>query len=357
LKILYKNNQFPVLQNKLYENAQEAFECNTGDILIAENEKTGLIYNYSFDPKLIVYDENYDNEQGYSVIFNNHLDKVANLIEASIGKLDLVEVGCGKGFFLEMLLNRGFDVVGIDPAYNGKNERIIKKHFTPSVFPKKAKGIILRHVLEHIQNPYNFLCQLRDANKGSGLIYIEVPCFDWILNKKAWFDLFYEHVNYFRLNDFDRMFKRVITKGHFFGDQYLYVVADLSSLQEPIFDQSHSINCSFSFDQELNFENIKKNKLSKKTICVWGAASKGVIFSLLLKRANLSVDFVVDINPAKQEKFLPLTGLKVISPAQFLSENQTDTIIYIMNSNYFTEIKKITKNKFKYILIDQEKIT
>jgi len=78
---------------------------------------------------------------------------------------------------------------------------------------------------------------------------------------------------------------------------------------------------------------------------------------LLLKRANLSVDFVVDINPAKQEKFLPLTGLKVISPAQFLSENQTDTIIYIMNSNYFTEIKKITKNKFKYILIDQEKIT
>jgi hypothetical protein len=78
--------------------------------------------------------------------------------------------------------------------------------------------------------PYDFLCQLRDANGGGGMIYIEVPCFDWILSERAWFDIFYEHLNYFCLTDFDRMFDRVIQKGRFFGDQYLYVVADLASL-------------------------------------------------------------------------------------------------------------------------------
>ena len=89
MKILYKNNQFPVLQNKLYENAQEAFECNTGDILIAENEKTGLIYNYSFDPKLIVYDENYglisiskkENKTNISAMIKSGYNKIMSKID------------------------------------------------------------------------------------------------------------------------------------------------------------------------------------------------------------------------------------------------------------------------------------
>jgi amino acid transporter len=82
---------------------------------------------------------------------------------------------------------------------------------------KSSKGIILRHVLEHIPNPFDFLCQLRRANGGGGLIYIEVPCFDWICKKKTWYDIFYEHVNYFRMQDFIKMFSRVILKKYLFG--------------------------------------------------------------------------------------------------------------------------------------------
>jgi len=37
------------------------------------------------------------------------------------------------------------------------------------------------------------------------LIYIEVPCFDWICLHRSWFDVFYQHFN-FRLADFDRVF-------------------------------------------------------------------------------------------------------------------------------------------------------
>ena len=91
---------------------------------------------------------------------------------------------------------------------------------------------LLRHVLEHIQDPVSFLAEIANANQG-GQIYIEVPCFDWILEHKAWFDLFYEHVNYFRLDDLRRMFGTVHEAGHLFGGQYLYVVADLASLRDP----------------------------------------------------------------------------------------------------------------------------
>ena len=67
--------------------------------------------------------------------------------------------------------------------------------------------------MEHIQNPYEFLSQLKDANGGGGRVYIEVPCFEWICEHRAWFDIFYEHVNYFRRSDFNRMFGIVVESG------------------------------------------------------------------------------------------------------------------------------------------------
>lgn len=351
MKVLYEQKQFPVLQNRVYETAQEAINCPKGDIKIVEDANTGLVYNAVFDLELMIYDENYNNEQGTSPSFQQHLSRVADLVEGTLGRENLVEVGCGKGFFLEMLIKRGFDLIGFDSTYVGNNPKVTKKNFEPGIISRPVKGLILCHVLEHIPNPYDFLCQLREANGGGGLIYIEVPCFDWILRKGAWFDIFYEHVNYFRLIDFDRMFNRVIKKGRCFGDQYLYVVADLASLQEPMFDQSGAVCFPSDFLHGFNF--INKTKQNKKPLYVWGGGSKGVIFSLLQIKTGITIDAVFDINPAKQGKFLPGTGLKVLSPEKTFSDLSADTVIYVMNSNYLQEIKEMSHNKFNYIGIDQ----
>ena len=65
-----------------------------------ENLKTGLVYNQAFDPGLMQYDEHYQNEQAVSPLFKTHLESVAQIISKTIGRSSLVEVGCGKGFFL-----------------------------------------------------------------------------------------------------------------------------------------------------------------------------------------------------------------------------------------------------------------
>ena len=348
MKVLYKQQQFPVLQNRVYETARDAINCPKGDIKIIENAKTGLVYNAAFIPDLMIYDEHYSNEQGHSPSFKEHLQQAAELVEGALGKEALVEVGCGKALFLEMLLGRGNDITGFDSTYDGENPRVVKKYFEPGIIAKPAKGLILRHVLEHIPEPFDFLCKLRDANGGGGLIYIEVPCFDWILLRRAWFDIFYEHVNYFRLIDFDRIFNRVIKKGRFFGDQYLYVVADLASLQEPMFDQSVAVDFPTDF-----LHGLISEEQNRRPVCVWGGASKGVIFSFLRKRAGLTIDAVIDVNPAKQGKFLPGTGLKVLTPKRALADLPNDTVIFVMNSNYLDEIKHMSGDRFNYVLIDQ----
>jgi hypothetical protein len=268
-----------------------------------------------------------------------------------MGRDRLVEVGCGKGYFLEMLLTRGFDVTGFDPTYQGANPRVKRQYFAPGVI-EQANGLILRHVLEHIQNPISFLEQLKAANGGAGRVYIEVPCFDWICEQKAWFDIFYEHVNYFRLTDFKRIFGEVIESGKVFCGQYLYVIAELSSLRVPAINRDDRVNFPSAITDNLHGAEQSRAKQSKAVI--WGGASKGVIFALLKARAGYPIGTVIDINPAKQGKFLPGTGLQVKSPAQGLGGLQSGSTIFVMNSNYLEEIRQMSNNSFNYVGIDHE---
>jgi hypothetical protein len=68
---IYNQNRFPVLQNRVYDSENEALNCQTGDICIVQDTETGFIYNSAFSPKLVVYDKNYDNEQGNSIFFSS----------------------------------------------------------------------------------------------------------------------------------------------------------------------------------------------------------------------------------------------------------------------------------------------
>jgi hypothetical protein len=272
-RVLYKESGYPILQNRVYGTYEEAIHCPCGDIHIIEDDQSGLIYNAAFRPELMRYDSNYNNEQANSICFQQHLSVVREIIRRELGQKELVEVGCGKGFFFEMLLAEGLDITGFDPTYEGSNPRIIKEYLKPGVM-KPSRGLILRHVLEHVPDPYRFLCDLSDANGGAGLIYIEVPCFDWICDKRAWFDIFYEHVNYFRMIDFIKMFGSVCSSGKLFGDQYLYVVADLATLHAPRYIRKHAIHFPEDFLASLATE--EKSKAEQDAIVVWGGLPRAL---------------------------------------------------------------------------------
>jgi SAM-dependent methyltransferase len=341
-KLLYQQEQLPIFQNRMYNTETEAKACPKGDMQLVEDQLTGLVYNAAFRPELMIYDANYQNEQAVSPLFQEHLESVSRIIDKRMGRDAIVEVGCGKGFFLEMLLDKGFDITGFDPTYEGNNPRIMKHYFEAGV-GIKASGLVLRHVLEHIQNPFDFLLQLKEANGGSGKIYIEVPCFDWICAHHAWFDIFYEHVNYFRIPDFYRMFGTVLESGRLFGNQYLFIVAELATLRKPEINNNDCVFFPKNFIHSLDVPS---------SAAIWGGASKGVIFALLKARAGQSISTVIDINPAKQGKYLPSTGLLVQSPSEALPKLSKDSTIYVMNSNYLEEIKKMSNNAFKYVEVD-----
>lgn len=353
MHIFFRAEGLPVFQNRMYRSLEEALGCPTGTVELVQDTETGLIYNQAFQPELMVYGSDYQNEQAVSGVFQRHLKEVAVIIERHFKGQTLIEVGCGKGYFLENLLDQGFSITGLDPAYEGESINVVKSYFTREV-GLHADAIILRHVLEHVLEPVEFLRNICKANGGKGNIYIEVPCFDWICEQRAWFDVFFEHVNYFRLADFKRMFGTVLETGHIFGGQYLYVVADLASIRQPRLEDT----CPLSFPTDF-LTTVRKHAGTMQTRddkanVVWGGASKGLIFSLYMQRSGGRIDYVVDINPAKQGKYLGATGLLVSAPGDVLACIPAGSNIFVMNSNYLGEICAMTDNRFNYLAVDHE---
>lgn len=347
---VYKAEKLPVFQNRMFSTESEAKKCIKGDMILVQDLETGLIFNQAFKAEIMQYDSEYQNEQAVSKVFQEHLDRVKEIIQRNFNGQSLIEVGCGKGHFLEVLQKSGFNIYGIDPTYEGSNPAIIKDFFT-SDMGIQGDGIILRHVLEHVPNPVEFCSKIRDAN-GGGKIYIEVPCFDWILKHRAWFDIFYEHVNYFRMSDFQRMFGTIYEFGHTFGEQYLYLVADLNTLRIPVKDPDDAIDLPEDF---LDGVNRYANHLNSKPLpnaAVWGGASKGVIFSLFMQRFGANINLVIDINPAKQWKYLPGTGIQVYPPEEAMKHLAYGADIFVMNSNYLSEIIDLTNNQYNYLTVD-----
>ena len=348
MNYLYQSSGIPAMQNLLYPTAHDATRAPVASLALVQEEETGLVFNAAFNPDLVRYDQDYQNDQSLSPQFQRHLDAIASLVEnwCSKGPDLIVEVGCGKGAFVEILRGKDYSAIGYDNAYQGDSP-YIRKQFFGSESHEKGDFLILRHVLEHIPNPWDFLDRLADANSGKGYLYIEVPDLDWILDNNAYFDLFHEHVNYFRLKDFKRIYgDDLVHAERSFGGQYLSLVLSLGfsgkprkaagSAQIP----SGSSSSSQLFDRlKLREQSVYQELESYEEIVIWGAAAKGVTFCCKAPSSCLDkIKFAVDINPGKQGMFMPISGVPVLSPEEGIPLVSRSTLVVIMNPNYTSEI-------------------
>jgi hypothetical protein len=146
------------------------------------------------------------------------------------------------------------------------------------------------------------------------------------------------------------MFGTVVESGRLFGGQYLFAVAELATLRKPEINFKDSVIFPKDFTRSL----AEPSGAEPGRAAIWGGASKGVIFALLKARAGQPISTVIDINPAKQGKYLPSTGLLVRPPAEALALLPKGSTIYVMNSNYLKEIKEMSNHAFKYIGVDHE---
>jgi len=337
-KIIYEQRAVPLIQNKVYPTKGEAKNAPCKDVILAQSLDNGFVFSADFTDAIIDYDMHYQNEQSNSAYFRRHLENVIEIMqhnETLNGKV--VEIGCGKAYFMDMLLERGIDIIGFDPTYEGSSKKVVKDFFSDKYSDVGAEFIILRHTLEHISQPFHFIKTIAAANNYKGKIYIEVPTFEWIMEHNATEDIFYEHCNYFTLDTLQMLFKKSIG-GHFFNGQYIYVIADLADVNEEIIKRTIT-PYAVKFKERLEEYDTLLNPLN--SIAVWGAGAKGSTFLNLLDKEEKKVKVVIDINPKKQHQYVGGTGHYIIKPEE-LKEYGIENIV-VMNINYIDEIKEVTE--------------
>ena len=74
-----------------------------------------------------------------------------------------------------------------------------------------------------------------------------------------------------------------------------------------------------------------------KSVVVWGSGSKCVSFLTTLQ-VGQEIDYLVDINPYREGKFIPGAAKRIMSP-NFLKSYNPDYVI-VMNAAYCSEIQQ-----------------
>jgi hypothetical protein len=346
--------QIPILPNSPLASLSE--KQGLGAMHLRRNLMSDFVENGAFDSSIIVYDQGYQNSQGYSQFFRNHLAKVISILkEHSSEGAHLVEVGCGKGEFLDLIAIDGyFFPRGYDATYEGCST-FIEKRYLNEDDRVDADIVVLRHVLEHIQRPHEFLKLLKSVF-GSKKVYIEVPRFEWILEKSAFFDITYEHVNYFTEKSLASLFGgKTYAAGKIFNDQYQYVVANLADFSDDFSEHYQNTKnwIPLDFDQlfpliEQKITSIENSSCIDSKVFLWGGATKGCLFlhhCQRLLRLQGQVKLVVDINPGKWGKYMPGSMIPIAGPEKFFETANEDDLLVIANPNYRDEIITQVQNR------------
>ena len=278
--------------------------------------------------------------------------------------LPVLEIGCGDGYFLDLLEEAGFlDVAGFDGAYSGSDPRIQNRYFGEEDYGFNADIILMMQVLEHIPEPVNFLQKLISTNSNANAIFvIEVPSYDWIKSNEAWWDLSYEHCNYFTEQSFKEIFGKSCEIMKTFGDSYLLVIANgnkfgknFSSTHAPHSTEENLVPLSKSFEFFKNTAIVDSHEMcgsskytSNKRYWIWGCGGKSVMFLCHNKQMNPRFNDpigCIDVSLTKQGKYMPFSGYKIMAP-EFMYENiKSDDLILVCNPLYVDEVKsKLQKN-------------
>lgn len=360
--------RLPTMQNYVYRTRESAKAAPQGQLSIAVCRSCGFASNRRFDPSRLVYDAGYDNSVPSAVMAAYYRDIAAHLGERY--KLDqgglVVDVGCGNGAFLQAICSAMPRCcgLGVDPALERDREEdggriiLIKDMFSSDLIKQHPSLIVCRHVLEHIPRPVEFLQDIRSAlaEFGSCPCFFEVPDLGWIVENEVFWDFCYEHCNYFT----DASLAEALGRAGFdpvdtrvaYGSQYRWMEALSLCERPPVSRQEAGIGLA---DQMLAYaaaeaagmvstkERLRQWKREGNAIAVWGMATKGVLFSLLVDPDASLIDFCIDVNTNKQGSFVPVTG-HIISAPTVLQESASDRlVVVVMNENYRTEIEQICR--------------
>ena len=283
----------------------------------------------------------------------------------------VLDIGCNDGSQLDQFLAKKVSTYGVDPAENlyersSKSHKVYVDFFGIDFVKKHSKTydiVVAQNVFAHNYDPVGFLLATKEIlDKKSGLLFIQTSQADMILNNE--FDtIYHEHISFYNINSMNELCKMAgmrlidVTKCPLHGNSYIFVVSNSNFIRREahiqnlidmerrlgLLNPATYVNYAHQCDKVVNDLVSKIGEYRAYNINTpvvgYGAAAKGMT---LLNYSKLQLDFIVDDNPLKQNKYTPGSNIKICSSDELKKYDQE--ILFIpLAWNFFDEIKSKIK--------------
>lgn len=307
-------------------------------------------YFSSFSTTWLNHAENYVEDMARRFSLNSHSH--------------IIEVAANDGYLLQYAKARGIPCLGIEPttstadAARAKGIEIVEEFFGVQLAQqlvaqnKQADLAAANNVLAHVPDINDFVSGFAILIKQAGVATFEFPHLLRLVSENQFDTIYHEHYSYLSLTSVKRIFEHnglsvfdveeLPTHG---GSLRVYAqrmdsgVRELSQNVAKLLERETAAgmnSTAFYAGFQAKANKVKNDLLmflieaqrAGKTVAGYGAAAKG---NTLLNYAGIRPDllpYVVDRNPAKQDKFLPGCRIPIVAETQ-LKQNKPDYVVIL----------------------------
>ena len=377
-RVEYLNLGNVPLVNNLCDTREQSFACERFPLAIQffpESRLTCLTEVVNKDNLFL----NYLYRSGVNKPYLSHCAGMYDYLSRIIDFHDndiVVDIGGNDGSLLMEFRkeNRNLHYINIDCSQSfiedNKSAGIeyVNEYFCDvTKLPYKAKLITSTNVFQHTEPIRSFVKGIESNLSNEGVWCLEFPYILTTLANDNYDQVYHEHVYYYCLKNIVDLLEqeglKVINVSY--HDMHAGTLRVLSVKKSSVRQPDSTILSFLNLERTLTKEyclkwgrRTKEKILSYKkfmvdllahgkSIACFGAAAKGCVFLNSCEIDYGIIRYVIDDTPFKQGKFIPGTGIEVVS-REILKSNPTDYIIILAHNfkDYIINSLKDYKGKF-----------
>jgi hypothetical protein len=352
------------LVNNLCDTREEALNAERFPLNINYYPASGeSSLDFAVDGELLF--KNYLFKSEVNIPYVEHCKKMFEFIQEYVkitALTKIVDIGGNDGTLLaafKEVSEKEINVLNVDPSENlaslseAKGVPTLTEFFGVNTGDKigKVDVVTSTNVFQHLKDINGFAEGVSKILTKHSIWVLEFPY--WIHDMKTnQFDqIYHEHMYYHSVTPMKMMMEKHgmklinVTKQNIHGGTLRLVIAKKESKLTPdiTVEAYLQLEKNYGLDYHIKWgdqvqehiknsrEFIKKIKNSGKTIYGFGAAAKGCIYLNAMGLTDLHLDYIIDDTDLKQDKFVPGTGIKIVS-RDILKEKQPDYILILAHN-------------------------